>query len=71
MKSGRQAIYLVFTLFAMAAVYSSSAATQPSRVQPASADDLRAVYANAADVAEGKRVAETSCTAVMASTASA
>ena len=61
MKRSRQAISIVFTLVAMAAGYSSNAATQPSRVQPASADDLRAVYANAADVADGKRVAETSC----------
>jgi cytochrome c553 len=61
MKRSRQAISIVFMLVAMAAGYSSNAATQPSRVQPASADDLRAVYANAADVADGKRVAETSC----------
>jgi cytochrome c553 len=52
---------MLFTLVAMAAGYASNAATQPNRVQPASADDFRAVYANAADVAEGKRVADTSC----------
>ena len=55
---------LLFTLVVMAgAGYSPSAATQPAKVQPANSDDLRAVYANAADVAEGKRVAEASCVA--------
>jgi mono/diheme cytochrome c family protein len=42
-------------------VGSSNAAAQPARVQAATGDDLRAAYANAADVAEGKRVAETTC----------
>ena len=36
------------------------AAAQPTRSKPP-ADDLRAVYATAADVAEGKRVADGSC----------
>lgn len=36
------------------------AAAQP-RIKPAAGDDLRAVYANAADIAEGRRVAESSC----------
>jgi cytochrome c553 len=40
--------------------YPESAATQPATVS-AGSDDLRAVYANAADVAEGKSLAETSC----------
>ena len=40
--------------------HSSNAAAQPARVIPGS-DDLRAAYANAADVAEGKRVADSSC----------
>jgi len=34
--------------------YPPSAATQPAPVYPRAGDDLRAVYANAADVAEGK-----------------
>jgi cytochrome c553 len=42
-------------------VGSSSAAAQAARIQTATGDDLRAAYANAADVAEGKRVAETAC----------
>src|SRR5438876_10818976 len=42
-------------------VGSSSAAAQAARIQTGTGDDLRAAYANAADVAEGKRVAETAC----------
>lgn len=38
-----------------------SASAQPSLVKPSAGDDLRAVYATAADVAEGKRVADTTC----------
>jgi cytochrome c553 len=38
-----------------------SGAAQPARVSPGSGDDLRAAYATAADVAEGKRLADTSC----------
>ena len=34
---------------------------QPARVKSAGSDDLRAAFANAADVAEGKRVAEAAC----------
>jgi cytochrome c553 len=37
------------------------AAAQTPRVKPAPGDDLRPVYASSADVAEGKRVAESSC----------
>jgi len=37
------------------------AAAQSPRVKPAAGDDLRAVHANAADIAEGRRVAESSC----------
>jgi cytochrome c553 len=40
--------------------YPESAATQPATVN-AGSDDLKAVYANAADVAEGKSVADASC----------
>jgi cytochrome c553 len=42
-------------------VGSSSAAAQAARIQTGTGDDLRAAYANAADVAEGKRIAETAC----------
>ena len=38
-----------------------SAAAQPARTKPAAGDDLRALYVNAPDIAEGKRVAESSC----------
>ena len=41
--------------------YSPSAAGQPVRVTPAGGDDLRAVYATAADAAEGKRLADAAC----------
>jgi len=40
---------------------SPSAVAQAARIQPGASDDLRAAYANAADVAEGKRVAESTC----------
>ena len=39
--------------------YLPSAATQPITVNPG--DDLRAVYANAADIAEGKALADAAC----------
>jgi cytochrome c553 len=38
-----------------------AAAAQPARAKPATSDDLRAAYASVLEVAEGKRVAETSC----------
>jgi cytochrome c553 len=41
----------------------SSAFAQPVAPQPASGDDMRVVHATAQDVAEGKRVAQSSCTA--------
>jgi cytochrome c553 len=41
--------------------YSPSAASQPARVTSGGGDDLRAAYANAADVADGKRLADASC----------
>src|SRR5271169_5678111 len=40
--------------------YGPQAAAQPT-VRPGVGDDLRAAYANAADVAEGKGVADASC----------
>ena len=47
----------------MIGVHSPSPLAQAPRVQAGANDDLRAVYANSADVAEGKRVAETTCAA--------
>ncbi|HLE93565.1 MAG TPA: c-type cytochrome, partial [Sulfuricaulis sp.] len=41
--------------------YSTSEEAQPVSVTPGKSDDLRAVYASALEVAEGKHVAEASC----------
>ncbi len=41
--------------------YPPSAATQPAMVDPGSGNELRAMYANAEEVAEGKRLADGSC----------
>src|SRR5437764_1982125 len=61
----RSARTYLLTAFAFVAgaigVGSSSAGAQAARIQTGTGDDLRAAYANAADVAEGKRVAETAC----------
>ena len=46
---------------AMMLALGSSAAAQAPLVKPAPADDLRSVYASSADIAEGRRVAESSC----------
>jgi cytochrome c553 len=53
---------VVLTLAACTAItcHSVNAAAQPATVKAGGAD-LRAAYANAADVADGKRVADTSC----------
>ncbi len=64
MKRSTQIIHVMaFTLIAGATGvgYSASAPAQPARVTPGSGADLRAVYATAADVAEGKRLADASC----------
>jgi cytochrome c553 len=64
MKSSSQSLHVVaFVLAAGAASlgYSSDAATQSGKGAAASGNDLRAAYATAADVAEGKRLAEASC----------
>jgi cytochrome c553 len=66
MKRNVAAFLLVpLAIVACAIVLGSSpdAAAQAPRVQPGASDDLRAAYANAADVAEGKRVAESICAA--------
>ncbi len=62
----RRARTLELTVYALlacaaSAVHLPDAAAQPASVKPGSGDDLRAAYASAADVTEGKRVAETSC----------
>jgi cytochrome c553 len=62
-RSARTVYLVVFTLVAgvTSTGYSPSAAAQPAAVQVGSGDDLRAAYASTQEVAEGKRVAETSC----------
>lgn len=61
--SARTALMVVCLLAVAvaAAGYSRSAAAQATKVKPGGDDDLRAVYATPVEVAEGKRVAETSC----------
>jgi len=64
MKRSAQIIHVMaFTLIAgvTGVGYSASAPAQPARVTPGSVDDLRAAYATAADVAEGKRLADQTC----------
>jgi cytochrome c553 len=46
---------------AIAASFAQDSAAQAARVQAGKSDDLRAADANAADVADGKRVVETMC----------
>ena len=41
--------------------YSPGASSQPATIVSGSGDDLRAAFANALEVAEGKRVAQTAC----------
>jgi cytochrome c553 len=54
---------MLLTLVAAVAsvVHVAPATAQPATVKAAGGEDLRAAFANAADVAEGKRVAEASC----------
>ena len=54
---------IAFMLVAGAAsvVHAPRAVAQPATIKAGGGDDLRAAFANAADVAEGKRVAEASC----------
>ncbi len=64
MKRSVQTLSLMaFTLVAglMFVGYFPSAAAQSPKVKPGGDDDLSAVYATPAEVAEGKRVAESSC----------
>ena len=46
---------------AMLLALGGNAAAQAPLVKPAPAEDLRSVYASSADIAEGRRVAESSC----------
>ncbi len=41
--------------------YPPSASTQPATISPSNGDDLRAVYANAEEIAQGKRLADVNC----------
>lgn len=52
---------LGFALIAIFAVGPTSVDAQAARHQAGKDDDLRAAYATAADVADGKRIAETTC----------
>jgi cytochrome c553 len=56
---------MVLTLAAAATLagHPTIAAAQPASVTPGAGDDLRAAYATAVDVAEGKRLADRSCAA--------
>jgi cytochrome c553 len=64
MKQGARTFVLVAFALATASTslgYGPSAVAQLATVRPGAGDDLRAAYANAADVAEGKGIADTSC----------
>ena len=54
-------VALVLAAAITSIVYSPSPAAQPATIKPGSGDDLRPVYAGAAEVAEGRRVAEATC----------
>ena len=62
-QSARTLLLVAFALAASSTSvgYGPSAAAQPAAVKPVAGDDLRAAYANSADVAEGKGVADVSC----------
>ena len=64
MKGSAPTALIIVCMLAVAvaiAGYLPSAAAQATKVKPGGDDDLRAVYASPVEVAEGKRVAETSC----------
>lgn len=64
MKQGARPLLLVAFVLAASSTsvaYCPSATAQVATVKPAVGDDLRAAYANSADVAEGKGVADASC----------
>lgn len=62
-RSGRHFLLLGPALIASAmfAGYSHDTAAQAARAQAGKGEDLRAAYANAADIADGKRVADATC----------
>src|SRR5512134_2173407 len=62
-RSVQTPLLALFVLVAVATISwrAPGAAAQPVTVKPGSGDDLRAAYASALEVAEGKRVAESSC----------
>src|ERR1700686_4663920 len=62
-QSARTLLHVAFALAAgsTSVGYGPSAAAQAAAVKPVAGDDLRAAYANSADVAEGKGVADASC----------
>jgi cytochrome c553 len=63
-RSARAFSVVAFTLAAAIAVsagYTPSAGAQGVKGKASADDDLRAVYANAADVSDGKRIAEGTC----------
>ena len=62
-RSRAGSLVLALAVFAGAsgAVHSPEVTAQVAKVEIAAGDDLRSVFANAADVAEGKRVAESVC----------
>ena len=62
-RSSRTLLFAALAVFAGAAgvAYYRSPAAQAAKVTPGTSDELRAAYANAADVAEGKRVAQAAC----------
>src|SRR3974390_1245960 len=62
MKRNMRALCLfLFAVIATDTAHSPSAVAQAATVQVGSGDDLRAAYANASEVAEGKRLADASC----------
>ena len=52
---------LMLVAGALSIALAPRAAAQPATIKAGSGDDLRPAYANAAEIADGKRVAEASC----------
>lgn len=62
-RSGRISVLMLFALVASVTTLgcSRNEPVEATKANPGAGDELRAVYATAVDVAEGKRVAESSC----------
>jgi cytochrome c553 len=62
-RSGRVLVLMLFALIASVTILgcSPNEPVEATKANPGASDELRAVYATAVDVAEGKRVAESSC----------